>query len=225
MKTGLQRIKAERQRQIETEGLTPTHDDQYEDSELYRAADSYEVFGMLQIDGRNPDPANIPATWPWDKQWWKPSTDPARNYEKAGALLLAHADWHRRHGDPGAGDDFDQLAAELGDRIDQLPPPLSTTAVRYTITGEALAADGKTRISSERFILGGDGTVEWRSQVLPLMDTILVDIDREICAKAKTDQSPPASKVHWIHIQGRNMGKTAASALCASATPNPPAAE
>lgn len=29
---------------------------------------------------------------PWDAEWWKPSADPIRNLEKAGALLAAGID-------------------------------------------------------------------------------------------------------------------------------------
>ncbi len=30
--------------------------------------------------------------WPWGKSWWKPSDDPIRDLEKAGALIAAEID-------------------------------------------------------------------------------------------------------------------------------------
>lgn len=71
----------ERQRQVEQEGWTPEHDDQWADGELARAAACY---------AHDPRPFNIvpPKDWPWDEAWWKPS-DRRRDLVKAGALILA----------------------------------------------------------------------------------------------------------------------------------------
>ena len=85
MTTGTDRIAAERERQITAEGWTPAHDDGHESGDLAKAAMAYTRTAV------EPDP-HIPYGWPWDPRWWKPSTDPIRNLEKAGALIAAEID-------------------------------------------------------------------------------------------------------------------------------------
>ncbi|WP_229520066.1 hypothetical protein [Massilia oculi] len=75
-------VLAERKRQVEQEGWTPAHDDQYDGDELSLAAACYALAG----DGGKFFPA--PDYWPWDPNWWKPTTD-RQNLIKAGALVLA----------------------------------------------------------------------------------------------------------------------------------------
>lgn len=72
-------VLTERRRQVEVEGWTPEHDDQYVYGAMSYAAGCYAMF--TQTD---PHPY-----WPWDKAWWKPSPDQRRNFIKACALLLA----------------------------------------------------------------------------------------------------------------------------------------
>lgn len=74
-------VLAERQRQTCAEGWTPEHDDEHQLGELSQAAACYasQAFGQYGIS----------AFWPWAAKWWKPSQDPRRNLEKAGALILA----------------------------------------------------------------------------------------------------------------------------------------
>ena len=93
MKTGIERIEEERERQISQEGYTPEHDDNHDDSELLKAADCYitAVRRMSQLVYKNLW-KKLPALWPWDKEWWKPSDDPVRNLVKAGALIAAEID-------------------------------------------------------------------------------------------------------------------------------------
>ena len=85
---GIERITAERQRQIDVEGWTPEHDEQHELGELATAAACYAL------------PDIRPEWWPWDAKFWKP-TDPThaqpgepriRELEKAGALIAAEID-------------------------------------------------------------------------------------------------------------------------------------
>lgn len=89
--TGAERIAAERERQIHKEGWTPEHDDEHNHGELvdaaicYCAASSSVLFGLKPIHAMR-------LRWPWDKEWWKPSDDPIRNLEKAGALIAAEID-------------------------------------------------------------------------------------------------------------------------------------
>lgn len=87
---GLQLIAEERQRQIETEGWTPEHDDQHADGELASAARCYALKLPSGERFRKPEiNADIPGGWPWAPTWWKPSPDPIRNLVKAGALIAA----------------------------------------------------------------------------------------------------------------------------------------
>lgn len=95
MKTGIELIAEERQRQIEIEGFDPGHDRERNDyGELARAAASY-AFAPFMIDEmregyKTPDPM-----WPrfWLAKWWKPSPhDRIRELQKAGALIAAEID-------------------------------------------------------------------------------------------------------------------------------------
>jgi hypothetical protein len=93
---GAQRITAERQRQVAKEGWTPEHDDGHDAGELAIAGMCYAAYaGNLlhpntQGDGDWRD--TPPEWWMWGAEWWKPSDDPARNLEKAGALMAAEID-------------------------------------------------------------------------------------------------------------------------------------
>jgi len=69
-------VLAERVRQVEKEGFTPAHDDQYQEYELAFAAGCYAMGVRLH------------GAWPWSSSWWKPSSR-RRNLIKAAALLLA----------------------------------------------------------------------------------------------------------------------------------------
>ncbi|WP_110644100.1 hypothetical protein [Salinicola sp. CPA57] len=78
----------ERQRQIDSEGWKPEHDDAHTDGELAAAASTYAWGACVQVTG-HALPKTPPAVWPFEKDWWKPSTSPRRNLVKAAALLLA----------------------------------------------------------------------------------------------------------------------------------------
>lgn len=89
-RNGVERIASERARQVTAEGWTPDHDDEHAHGELALAAACYAMH-----DGGGAGDAP-PSLWPWDARWWKPSDDPVRNYERAGALLAAEIDRLRR---------------------------------------------------------------------------------------------------------------------------------
>lgn len=95
MSTGAERIAAERARQVSEEGYTPEHDSGHAE-QLTRAAEAYAYYAEVQIltgDARPWNPPLIaPTSWPWDERYWKPSDDPRRNLEKAGALIAAAID-------------------------------------------------------------------------------------------------------------------------------------
>lgn len=80
----------ERMRQISTEEFSRERDDQYQQAELSRAAQSYCLIASLQLRfGEIPDPSHYcDDGWPWARKWFKPSA-PRRNLVKAGALILA----------------------------------------------------------------------------------------------------------------------------------------
>lgn len=85
---GISLIAAERDRQVSSEGWTPTHDDAYSKLELVRAAVAYALHGTNQ--------RIVPDSfWPWHLDWWRPS-DNVRNLVKAGALIAAEIDRIRR---------------------------------------------------------------------------------------------------------------------------------
>jgi hypothetical protein len=96
MKTGIELIAEERQRQIEVEGFTSQHDDKHSNGELANAAAVYA------IDPMGGDASNMVQTlWPWDKSWLKISCNEntednpvgrIRDLQKAGALIAAEID-------------------------------------------------------------------------------------------------------------------------------------
>lgn len=108
---GVQLIAAERQRQIEAEGWSPEHDDQYIGHDLASAAICYaDPFwsGIRNIRPDNP----TPRLWPWKKKWWKPDDGSRagriRSLVKAGALLAAEIERLQRSANfapPSAADD------------------------------------------------------------------------------------------------------------------------
>jgi hypothetical protein len=100
VKTGIELIAAERERQITVEGRTPKHDDEHRLGELSQAGACYaDIAGALMhgasvkdirdyyCDCTGPNPQ-----WPFEDETWKPSQDPLRNLVKAGALIAAEID-------------------------------------------------------------------------------------------------------------------------------------
>lgn len=85
MKTGVELIVEERQRQINVEGWTPEHDDNHEAEEMIAAAEAY----MHPIFWKSEH--TIPIQWPWESKWYKP-TSKIRDLAKAGALIAAEID-------------------------------------------------------------------------------------------------------------------------------------
>ena len=73
----------ERMRQISIEGWSLGHDDGHKNNELAIAASGY---CNVQIDSM--DKYLVPDNWPFDEDWFKPST-PRRNLIKAAALIVA----------------------------------------------------------------------------------------------------------------------------------------
>lgn len=93
MKTVLEIIADERERQKSEEGFSPKHDDGYISEELaaaaacYAAPPRYRMFAKFRR-GQNRDLASVPVMWPWDSVWWKPK-DRKSDIIRACALLVA----------------------------------------------------------------------------------------------------------------------------------------
>ncbi|KXE31484.1 hypothetical protein AW923_13450 [Pseudomonas aeruginosa] len=101
-------VQAERRRQITAEGWTPEHDDEHADGQMARAAACYALAGSsAPNDGTAA--LLVSLAWPWDEQWWKPSTA-RRDLVKACTLALAEIERLDRAG------------------ISQSPQPGATTA-------------------------------------------------------------------------------------------------
>ncbi len=80
-------VQAERRRQVEAEGWTPEHDDEHSHGQMARVAACYALAGSsAPNDGTAA--LLVSLAWPWDEQWWKPSTA-RRDMVKACALGLA----------------------------------------------------------------------------------------------------------------------------------------
>jgi hypothetical protein len=99
MDDGITRIAAERKRQIEVEGWTKEHDAKHDGGELGEAAACYADIASAQMRGAGLEElrdAYIEGwgdlSWPLDDKWFKPSENPIRNLEMAGALIAAEID-------------------------------------------------------------------------------------------------------------------------------------
>ena len=94
MKTGIELIAEERQRQIEVEGWTKEHDVEHTNNALAFAAVCYTIPSEYRQYSYCPlRKERVPNFWPWDKEWWKPCPeDRIRELIKAGALIAAEID-------------------------------------------------------------------------------------------------------------------------------------
>lgn len=101
MKTGVELIAAERQRQISVEGWTPEHDDEHTNGEIAGAAACYAVSKEVRY-------LNVGVSWMevWPPEWdFKPKNRLA-DLVRAGALIAAEIDRLQRaahHTETGAG--------------------------------------------------------------------------------------------------------------------------
>ena len=91
MHTAIIKTLEERQRQIHEEGFSAEHDDQHKPGRIAFAASCYTMHAGGQAAGFSPRKIP-PFVWPWDADYWKPTTDPQRNIIKAMALLSAEYD-------------------------------------------------------------------------------------------------------------------------------------
>lgn len=97
MKTGIELIAEERQRQIEVEGWTLEHDTEHIDESIAYVAACYTIppNGRNMYAGVNGLSNMLRTLWPrsWDFNWWKPSPENrVKELQKAGALIAAEID-------------------------------------------------------------------------------------------------------------------------------------
>lgn len=122
MKTGIELIAEERQRQISVEGWSPEHDQEHVLGELAQAAACYALPSQRVVMSQPPvvnNPRSVDEVeygiyeetkpgqihWPFETEWYKRTPDNrVRELVKAGALI----------------------AAEI-DRLQHLPPPRGKT--------------------------------------------------------------------------------------------------
>ena len=94
MKTGIELIAEERQRQIEVEGWTAEHDSQHKNGELANAAVCYAMTPDLENLMCNTWDNNfIIEVFPFEMSWLKRTpNNRVRDLVKAGALIAAEID-------------------------------------------------------------------------------------------------------------------------------------
>ena len=83
MKTGIELIAEERQRQIDKEGYDEEHDAKEPINRMVACAISYAMYDIDELEAE--------AWWSWDRKYYKPK-DRLRNLERAGALIAAAID-------------------------------------------------------------------------------------------------------------------------------------
>ncbi|MES2923707.1 MAG: hypothetical protein V4819_19285 [Verrucomicrobiota bacterium] len=98
MNEGIAAIAGERLRQILDEKFSAENDDKQTQGGLAQAASCYASTAAMQLEKeiKTLPPCFIHKNWPWAREWWKPSNDPIRNLEKAGALIAAEIDRLKR---------------------------------------------------------------------------------------------------------------------------------
>lgn len=79
----------ERQRQVEQEGFSVTHDIGYEAGKLACAGLCYAGHAAQRLQGADQD--RVPSPWPFEESWWKPKTV-RRDLVRAAALIIAEID-------------------------------------------------------------------------------------------------------------------------------------
>jgi hypothetical protein len=95
VKTGIELITSERQRQVSKERFNSKHDDKYICGELSNAASVYAMnpgFRNRRVRGGYGTETVASELWPWEGEWWKPQGGRIRQLVKAGALIAAEID-------------------------------------------------------------------------------------------------------------------------------------
>ena len=83
----LQEIKEERERQISEENYLPENDDFWSNGEL---ADAAATYALTTATRKSLTEKEVPKTWPFGKEWYKPRNDyRRRELILAASLILA----------------------------------------------------------------------------------------------------------------------------------------
>lgn len=91
MKTGIELIAEERDRQIKEEGWTSEHDAQHAPGSLAMAGGCYAFSAAASLQTGIDYPLPEPPYWPWPGSWWKPKSV-LKDLVRAGALIAAEID-------------------------------------------------------------------------------------------------------------------------------------
>jgi hypothetical protein len=81
VRTGIERIADERQRQIDAEGWTPEHDDEHTNDSLAMAAVCYAAPRRVYVRDEFAAMVAFKDPWPWDDRWDK------RKYPNGSSVL------------------------------------------------------------------------------------------------------------------------------------------
>lgn len=85
-------VLAERYRQVDVEGWTPSHDNEHPGGDLAAAASAYSLYASDELNPKSLGDCEYdqvaPFMWPFHIKWWKPTT-PRRALVKSAALILA----------------------------------------------------------------------------------------------------------------------------------------
>ena len=99
MKSGIELIAAERERQITAEGWSAAHDDEHIGGDLADAASCYAHLAAVEARGPLTEEHKERVLeglgdlfWPWEDEDFRPMGGNVRNLVKAGALIAAEID-------------------------------------------------------------------------------------------------------------------------------------
>jgi hypothetical protein len=106
LKSGAQLITDERIRVQNAEGFDAAEDDTHNHGELLAGAACYLEHACHHAKVHT-------VAWPFERSWWKPSTDPIRNLVKAGQFIAAEIDRLQRLNSSPEQTDSRQRAALL----------------------------------------------------------------------------------------------------------------
>ena len=107
MKTAIELIAEERNRQITSEGYTPEHDDTHTEGELSKAAAVYAYDPNYYVNLNSVDNNRLAVMlatrynqWPFEQNMFNPApNDRIRELVKAGALIVAEIERLQRKGE------------------------------------------------------------------------------------------------------------------------------
>lgn len=131
---GVERIAAERKRQITEERWDAAHDDRHKDGELARAAICYaaSALGVEVVEVGTAARFTVGSLWPWSEDWDKRDKhDDIRSLEISGALIAAEIDRRIRvRGESSSLTVKDLKPGELFQALDDGSVHVKTTKIK-----------------------------------------------------------------------------------------------